>query len=44
VSNENQRPSPLEIIGKVILVLVALAVATAVLGALVFGACALLMK
>jgi len=44
VSNENQRPSALEIIGKVILILVALTVVTAFLGLLVFGACALLMR
>jgi hypothetical protein len=42
--NSNQRPSVLEIIGKVILVLIALAVAAALLGALVLGTCVLLMK
>lgn len=44
VSNENQRPSALEILGKVILIIVALTVATALLGLLVFGTCAMLMR
>ena len=44
MSDNNPRPTGLEILGKVLLIMVALAIGAALLGALVIGACALVMK
>jgi len=44
VSEDKQRPSAKEIVWKVILVTVALAVGASILGGLVIGACALMMR
>jgi hypothetical protein len=44
MSDENRRPSALEILGKVIVITVALAVGASILGGLVIGACALMMR
>lgn len=44
MSDDKQRPSAMEILGKVILVTVVLAVGASLLGGLVIGACALMMR
>ena len=44
MSDNKPRPSGLEILGKVLLIMVALAIGAALLGVLVVGACALLMR
>ena len=44
MSDDNQRPTVLEIIGKVLLAGLGLIAITALAGVLVFGACALLMR